>query len=94
MPRGRPRSSGDPSPPPGVDHPSHPWKLAAGVEGERRVDGRKASDEVVFKSAYLSFRGVLAMDGWGCKLEGDGVIGDVILEGGGGLVIEFLEFRF
>ena len=64
------------------------------MEGERRVDGRKAGDEVIFEGAYLSFCGVSAMDGLGCELEGDGVIGDVILEGGGGLVIEFLEFRF
>jgi hypothetical protein len=71
------------------------WEeMAPSVEGERRVDGRKAGDEVIFEGLYLSFRGVAAMDGWGCELEGDGVIGDVILEGGGGLVIEFLEFRF
>jgi hypothetical protein len=64
------------------------WEeMAPSVEGERRVDGRKAGDEVILEGAYLSFCGVSAMDDWGCELEGDGVIGDVILEGGGGLVI-------
>ena len=64
------------------------------MERERWVDGREAGDEVVFEGTYLSLCCVSAMDGWGCELEGDGVIGDVITKGGGGFVIEFLQFWF
>ena len=68
--------------------------IAPCVEGERRIDGRKAGDEVIFEGADLLFGGVPAMDGRRCELEGNVVVGDEVAKGGRCLIVEILKFWF
>ena len=67
-------------------------ELIPEMHGKGGVDTAKPGDEVVFKSANCSFRGVSTVDIGGRKLKIDALIAKISFKVCGGFIIQAMEF--